>query len=138
MDRASAHGSALCQSGGTPLNQGNNGTCSAYAFGCVTSVNLMNKYDVAISAEKIKDDALEGAQTMKGENVRNGSTMSELGVPFATSWSMSRWIACRLDSSPASSSGAASETGIVTRSIHDGMRIPPLQLTGCLGALGKE
>lgn len=85
MDRASAHGSALCQSGGTPLNQGNNGTCSAYAFGCVTSTNLMNKYDVAISAEKIKDDALEGAQTMKGEDVRNGSTMSELGETWNTS-----------------------------------------------------
>lgn len=80
----------LCGSGGTPLNQGKNETCVAYAMGCVTSANLRNKYGVAVHAEKLKNDALSGAETMKGETVWKGNLMME----FAKTWNVS--VQCEL------------------------------------------
>eukprot|EP00966_Prymnesium_polylepis_P062190 1442927-Prymnesium_polylepis.1 len=64
--------------------------------------------------------------------------MSVLGVPFATSLSISAWIALRDASRPVTSSGSPGCTGMLCRSIHDVIRWPPLHETGCTGASGKE
>jgi len=82
MERAPDHGSALCGSGGAPLNQGENGTCTGYAFGHVVATNLMMKYGVAIGAEDITKQAIMGASTIKGDQVWHSNFLLE----FAQTW----------------------------------------------------
>lgn len=85
MERENDHGSALCGSGGTPLNQGENGTCTGYAFGRVVATNLMMKYGVAIGAEYIAKQAIMGAQTINGDDVWHSNLLLE----FAQTWNNS-------------------------------------------------
>lgn len=66
-----------CGSGGTPLDQGDNGTCVPFSFGRVLSTNLLNKYAVSIGAKEIADRAIANAENQMGEKVWEGNLLME-------------------------------------------------------------